>query len=145
MPKDKKENKVYKQYSLPKDTKTKEAIMADLKARIEKLEASGKLSKGYGEKVVPLVDIIANDDLYMWEMTAEEWKRYAPEYHEDVSKLFYEIGVKKNDIKIDNVHEKMQIDSYYTEELSLIYAIVEEAENGRDLSSQRKIDFFYKR
>ena len=54
MPKDKKENKVYKQYSLPKDTKT----MADLKARIEKLEASGKLSKVYGEKVVPLVDII---------------------------------------------------------------------------------------
>lgn len=145
MPKDKKENKVYKQYSLPKDTKTKEAIMADLKARIEKLESSGKLSKGYGEKVVPLVDIIANDDLYMWEMTAEEWKRYAPEYHEDVSKLFYEIGVEKNDIKIDNVHEKMQIDSYYTEELSLIYAIVEEAENGRDLSSQRKIDVFYKR
>lgn len=142
MPNERTETMRYAEYKFPVDGAKLGEMMSDLKERVKKLEDAGKLKKGYGEDVFPHIEAMAKKAIDLNGMDQEKWWSAKYDYTHGMDRFLGTLRIQKN----YNRREvgKRDFEDWIKEGLSFLYAMVEEAEKGTDLSDDDKADTFYK-
>ncbi len=143
MPNDVQETNVYAVHKFAKDENQQNQMMTDLKNRIQKLEDTGKLPKGYGDQTLPYVESIAIKNIHLSDMDQDGWWTSKYDYCRGVESFMKKIGFSKEYDR--RRFGKWEFSDWSKEGFSFLYAIVEQAEKGKDLSDNDKITEFYKK
>ncbi len=134
------EGTIYERHELPVTDEALNAMLEELGQRMQKLEESGKLQAGRSAYRLRQVERLVKKNREVRGLDQEAWWKQKLSCFYTVIDFFKPFGV---DMTGDTRVTQAGFRNLSREGLSFLYAVVEEAENGRDLSTAKNVSDFY--